>query len=414
MNKKTIILTNDSTRGTVTAIVPDATSMSSSGTGTVGPAGPTGPTGPAGVNWRGDWTTNGITATYAVRDVVESNGGVFYCYNAITSGNNINPSLDGINLNTGASTYWQVFAQRGATGAAGANGTGGSGSGIVAANPLGWLSSVSYPVNTVVQFLGGAFICILANSNVPPTTDGISVASGATNYWALFASKGDHGATGSPGATGPTGPAGISWQGNWSLSSTYIATQAVMLNGSSWVWTSSTPSVAGSSPNASNDGVTPTNGWTLVAAKGATGPAGSGGSGGATLPTATYNGSRLTSDSSATNGYSWYGGQTTSLTPAGTGAAGTCQLRLVDYLPASTGNPQYIKYILVFTGWVSSATSITLPISFTNAFNYGFLMNMAPSSFIPTVLVSGTPASTVITIPAAASAANGVLIMEGA
>ena len=41
-------------------------------------------------------------------------------------------------------------------------------------------------------------------------------------------------------------------------------------------------------------------------------------------------------------------------------------------------------------------------------------MNMAPSSFVPTIAVSGTPASTVITIPAAVSAANGVLIMEGA
>lgn len=61
-----------------------------------------------------------------------------------------------------------------------------------------WVSSTAYALNQVVARLGSTYICIVANTNVDPNTDG-------GTHWALMAQAGS---TGSPGTTGGTGPAG--------------------------------------------------------------------------------------------------------------------------------------------------------------------------------------------------------------
>ena len=66
-----------------------------------------------------------------------------------------------------------------------------------------WSSSTSYVVNQVVQYNGSAYVCILGNSNMSPSSN--------TSQWTLMVSKGDigtTGATGSAGDAGVTGPAG--------------------------------------------------------------------------------------------------------------------------------------------------------------------------------------------------------------
>src|SRR3989442_8737279 len=75
---------------------------------------------------------------------------------------------------------------------------------------------------------------------------------------------GPTGAYGANGATGPTGP-GFTFEGMWNTTSTYEANQVVEHNGASWI------------ANTTNTDSEPTfvnPDWSLMAAKGDTGPTG--------------------------------------------------------------------------------------------------------------------------------------------
>src|SRR5581483_2592983 len=74
--------------------------------GATGPAGPTGATGPAGLVWKAAWST---TATYNVGDAVSYNGASYVSLVASNTGNQ--PS--------NSPTYWNLLAQKGATGPTG-------------------------------------------------------------------------------------------------------------------------------------------------------------------------------------------------------------------------------------------------------------------------------------------------------
>lgn len=58
------------------------------------------------------------------------------------------------------------------------------------------------------------------------------------------------------------------WKGNWGSGTAYKKNEIVNKNGASWI--APTDLAAGNNPNSSGDGLTPTNGWALFAAKGTT------------------------------------------------------------------------------------------------------------------------------------------------
>jgi hypothetical protein len=94
----------------------------------------------------------------------------------------------------------------------------------------------------------------------PAGNDGADGADGAT---------GPQGPAGSQGVAGPVGPAGLTWQGAWDGTTSYIQDDAVGYEGASWFCINDIP---GDIDN--DDPQTDTANWALLAAEGAQGPQG--------------------------------------------------------------------------------------------------------------------------------------------
>ena len=195
----------------------------------------------------------------------------------------------------------------GLTGPAGATGP----QGPLATFRGNWASSVAYAIGDAVfcaacSTNGSSYIALQANRNIDPPTD----VSGSGGNWALLAQQGLTGAIGPAGATGPQGPIGftgatgaagatgpqgpigatgaigpqgppVSFQGNWSRSTTYALGDAVFCaacstNGSSYV--SLVSGNLGFDPPTSNVK------WALLAQQGAAGATGATGPAGPTGP----------------------------------------------------------------------------------------------------------------------------------
>ena len=67
-----------------------------------------------------------------------------------------------------------------------------------------WLSTVTYPVDSVVTYNGSAWRAKI----IVPTGKVAPGITGSSTYWALLVSKGSAGPVGSTGSTGPQGPKG--------------------------------------------------------------------------------------------------------------------------------------------------------------------------------------------------------------
>lgn len=296
-------------------------------TGATGSTGATGPQGPQGakgntgtsIRFKGAWSsTTAYVCDANYVDIVTSGGNSYRCKTS-----NTNQAV----TNT---TYWELIAQKGNTGNTGAQGpqgiqgpkgdkgdTGSTGAqgpkgdkgatgsqgpqGIqgakgatgVSMRLLGaWSSSTSYVNNSsyidVVTSGGSTYACKVSNTNQAVTN---------TSYWTLIASKGDKGNTGDKGATGSQGPQGIQGiqgvkgdkgdkgatgsqgpkgatgvsmrlLGAWSSSTSYVNNSTyidlVTANGNTYACKTSH----------TNQAVTNTTYWTLIAQKGATGNTG--------------------------------------------------------------------------------------------------------------------------------------------
>ena len=278
-------------------------------TGTAGPVGPIGATGPQGakgIAFRGAW---GSAISYVADDAVAHQGSAWLAKRA----NQNVPPVEGAD--------WTELVQKGDTGSAGPQGvTGAQGSvgpvgpkgdkgdtgtagpvgPIGATGPQGqkgiafrgaWGSAIGYIVDDAVAHQGSAWLAKRASQNVAPVEG---------DDWTLLAQKGDpgpqgpqgsvgpqgatgpvgpqgsagvvgpKGATGSTGSqgpvgvAGPVGPRGLTFQGEWSSSANYAANDAVSHQGSAWL------------AKRANQNISPVEGadWTLLAAKGDTGPQG--------------------------------------------------------------------------------------------------------------------------------------------
>ena len=195
-----------------------------------GPSGPTGPTGVPGVNWMGDWI---FSTTYQINDAVAHLNGSFIATAINTNTEPPNPSCwdvltaEGGTGPTGATGPTGNYGATGATGPSGTGPTGPTGASGTAGvdgvtGPTGstghtgaightgatgiiwegeWNPTTTYYVGMAVQWLGGAYYCILPNvSEEPPNA----------LYWSLITDSTVTGPTGPTGltGTGPTGPSG--------------------------------------------------------------------------------------------------------------------------------------------------------------------------------------------------------------
>jgi collagen type VII alpha len=163
-------------------------------TGVTGATGPTGPTGAAWDQWQGAWET---ATPYVANDVVENNGSSYICISAHTSGaDNDEP---GVGANT--DTYWNVVAEKGATGATGVTGATGP-TGVTGATgptgPTGVTGDTGEQGETGVTGATG-----------PTGPTGVTGATGPTGPTGVTGATGPTGPTGVTGATGPTGPTGV-------------------------------------------------------------------------------------------------------------------------------------------------------------------------------------------------------------
>jgi hypothetical protein len=232
--------------------------------GAQGAQGPIGLQGPAVANYAGNYSS---TMSYALHDAVSFAGSTWISLIAGNVGNT--PSL--------SSAQWALLAAQGplgpqgpqgVTGAAGADGaTGAQGPAGAAGPPASfqgtWLVGSSYAVGSVVGFGGSSYVAIAANAGREPDL--------SPTFWAVLAQAG---AAGAPGAAGPQGPAGapgavgVTYRGAWVAQTAYLANDAVMFNGASYL--AATTSL-GSQPD-----VSPAQ-WAVLAVNGAvgvTGPSG--------------------------------------------------------------------------------------------------------------------------------------------
>lgn len=103
-----------------------------------------------------------------------------------------------------------------------------------------------------------------------PTAGDALIFDGATNTWVNSAAPiGPQGPQGPQGVAGPVGPAGLTWQGQWDPTTSYVQDDAVGYNGASWFCIAD---IAGDPSNL--DPETDTTSWALLAAQGAQGPQG--------------------------------------------------------------------------------------------------------------------------------------------
>jgi uncharacterized protein (TIGR03437 family) len=275
--------------GTTGPAGPTGTAGANGATGATGAVGSTGPTGPQGLTWRGTWSA---ATTYALNDAVQFNGTSHISILA----SNLNHEPDT------SPTFWNTLAQIGATGPVGPAGMAGANGSTGATGPTGpegptgptgpqgltwrgtWSAATSYALNDAVQFNGTSYISILAsNLNHEPDTSstfwntlaqvGATGPAGPTGTTGADGATGATGAAGPTGPTGPTGPQGLTWQGNWSATTTYALNDAVQFNGTSYI------GILTSNLNHEPD-TSPTFWNTLaqIGATGATGPIGPAGS----------------------------------------------------------------------------------------------------------------------------------------
>lgn len=210
--------------------------------GPQGPQGIIGPVGPIGMNWKGDWSS--VTA-YAVRDAVYSatQGASYICVQAHT------------NKAVTDTAYWQLIAARGTQGIQGVQG------------PQGVVGPKGDTGNTGPQGIQGPQGVVGPKGDIGPTG-----ATGGTGP------QGPAGPTGPQGPTGPTGPQGtkgMKWEGAYSSATAYQVDDVVSYGGASYIC------IVGSTNRTPSGNPTY---WSVVSAKGDTGPQGPTGPTGATGP----------------------------------------------------------------------------------------------------------------------------------
>jgi hypothetical protein len=192
--------------------------------GATGPQGATGLQGPVGATWLGNWNA---ATSYAPTDLVAYGGSSYIARSANTA----------VPPDTALGTDWDLVAARGADGVTGATG---------AQGPEG----VAGPTGAT-------------GAQGPQGLDG---AAGATGVQGAQGPQGIAGPAGATGATGPQGVVGATWQGDWSVATSYVATDIVAFGGSSYI------------ARSSNTGVPPDTAlgtdWDLVSARGADGATG--------------------------------------------------------------------------------------------------------------------------------------------
>jgi hypothetical protein len=232
--------------------------------GATGPQGPQGAQGPAVANYTGNYSS---ATNYGLHDAVSFAGAT---YVSLVAGNlghapDVSPG------------QWAVLAAQGpagpagTAGAAGPQGPAGAAGAQGAVGPAGppvsfagtWLAGQAYGVGAAVGFGGTSYVALVANVGRQPD---VSPA-----YWAVLAQGGAAGAPGATGAMGPQGPAGavgVSYKGAWVAGSGYVANDAVLFGGTTYL---ALVTSLGSRPDVSPAA------WAVLAAAGvdgATGPAG--------------------------------------------------------------------------------------------------------------------------------------------
>jgi hypothetical protein len=192
-----------------------------------------GAAGTPGIVWRGDWLS---AAAYVKNDAVRYAGQTWL---ALAPNGGSAPSASNGN--------WGVLAGKGDKGDKGDNGAAFSWK-------YTWTSTTAYAINDAVTFDGAAYVALVANTNVTPST------SPAT--WLLFAARGQQGLQGPPGGTGAAGKtayqvavdagytgtqqqwltsligpqgAGFYYLGNWAAGSQYDIGQVVYYGGQLWI-----------------------------------------------------------------------------------------------------------------------------------------------------------------------------------
>ena len=121
----------------------------------------------------------------------------------------------------------------------------------------------SYAIGDAVSYGGGSYVALVANTGRQPDI--------SPSYWGVLAKPGVAGTPGAAGAQGPQGPqgtAGVSYKGAWSASIGYLANDAVVYGGSTYL--------ALATSMAAQPDISPS-AWAILAhagSAGATGPAG--------------------------------------------------------------------------------------------------------------------------------------------
>jgi len=264
-----------------------------------GDAGAAGTAGTDGLNG-----SNGAAATVQVGSVTTSAAGTTV---AVQNVGSANAAVLNFSIPQGA---------RGATGDAGLSYKG------------TWSAASGYALHDAVSFAGSSYIALAANSGTNPADD---VAAGGSN-WALLAQQGATGAAGPAtvrvgsvaggpvasvtnsgtdsaavlnftlpagpaGSMGAPGAVGMTYRGAWSSGSQYSASDAVTLNGTTYLALTSSTSV-----NPSTDVSSSAGHWAVLAAAGGTGATGEVGPAGPSGSAATVTiGSVTTGTAAVTN-----------------------------------------------------------------------------------------------------------------
>ncbi len=215
-------------------------------------------------NYTGNYVS---TTNYGLHDAVSYGGST---YVSLVPGNVGN--TPGVNP-----TYWAVLAAQGPQGPAGAAGVAGSQGPAGPAGATGvqgpqgppvsfmgtWVAGQTYGVGAAIGYGGTSYVALVGSVGREPD---LSPA-----YWAVLAQAGAAGTPGMVGPMGPQGPAGtvgISYKGAWAASVGYVANDAVVFGGTTYLALGTS---LGSEPD-----VSPAT-WAVLAqagSAGATGPTG--------------------------------------------------------------------------------------------------------------------------------------------